>query len=200
MHKTTIFQKEKISDKVHITLFLIDRFTMLPLSCIIEPLRLVNSELGYEAYSWTLVSRDGYAVQASNGIELSVNQAIHELHNPRNIIVCSGLDAHHYRDHRAFSWLRKWSSEGSHIGSVCTGAYILARIGLLNGYRCTVHWSSIDSLTEEFPQLEIAAELYEIDRKRFTCAGGTSALDMMLHDIEMRYGHTLSASVAEQFL
>ncbi len=63
---------------------------------------------------------------------------------------------------------------------LCTGAHVLAQAGLLDGYRCTIHWENLPAFAERFPNLEVSNELFEIDRNRFTCSGGTAALDMML--------------------
>jgi transcriptional regulator GlxA family with amidase domain len=90
--------------------------------------------------------------------------------------------------------------KGVDIGALCTGSYILARAGLLNGYRCTIHWENLPSFVEDFPEIEVTSELFEIDRNRLTCAGGTAAIDMMLNIIAMQHGHELAASVADQFM
>jgi len=99
-----------------------------------------------------------------------------------------------------FSWLRRLDRKGINIGALCTGSHVLARAGLLEGYRCTIHWENITGFIEEFPGIEITNELFEIDRNRFTCSGGTAALDMMLNLIGRQHGHELAAAVSEQFI
>jgi len=79
-------------------------------------------------------------------------------------------------------------------------AHVLARAGLLDGYRATTHWESLDSFRETFPKVEVENALFLIDRNRLTCAGGTAALDMMLNMISQQHGHELAASVSEQFI
>ena len=71
---------------------------------------------------------------------------------------------------------------------------------MLNGYRCTIHWENLASFSENFPEIEATSELFEVDRNRFTCSGGTAALDMMLNMISQQHGHELAASVSEQFI
>src|SRR3546814_2150015 len=75
---------------------------------------------------------------------------------------------------------------GADIGALCTGSHVLAHAGLLDGHRCTIHWGNLASFAEEFPEIEVTAELFEIDRNRFTCAGGTAALDMVLNLIALQ--------------
>ena len=71
---------------------------------------------------------------------------------------------------------------------------------MLDGYKCTIHWEHIVGIREEFPRLRVSDELFEIDRDRFTCAGGQASLDMMLNMISESYGGKLSANISEQFM
>ncbi|MCY1369770.1 HTH-type transcriptional regulator CdhR [compost metagenome] len=70
----------------------------------------------------------------------------------------------------------------------------------MDGKRCTLHWESINQFSEEFPNIEVTKELYVNHDNRWTCAGGTAAIDLMLAQISVDYGNQLAASVAEQFL
>ena len=108
--------------------------------------------------------------------------------------------AHLYQDRSLFAGLRRLDRQGADIGALCTGSHILARAGLLDGYRCTIHWENLAAFTEDFPQIEVTSELFEIDRNRFTCSGGTAALDMMLNMIALQHGHELATAVSEQFI
>ena len=65
---------------------------------------------------------------------------------------------------------------------------ILAEAGLLDGYKCTIHWGNLPGFTEAFPEIDATGGLFEIDRDRFTWAGGTTALDMMLTLIASQHG------------
>ena len=71
---------------------------------------------------------------------------------------------------------------------------------LLNGYRCTIHWENLASLREEYPRLIVSSELFEIDRDRYTCSGGTAPLDMMLHLISRQQNPALAAAISEEFV
>lgn len=180
---------------------LIPNFSMIALSGVVEPMRLANRISGKTLYEWETASRDGQPVVASNGMPIGADRSVTEYPKaPSNVILCSGIDAHVYKDNAVFGWLRRWAREGSHIGAICTGAHVLAHAGLLTGYRSTIHWENLDSFSEEFPDIEVRAELFEVDRDRFTCAGGVSGLDMMLQEITLKHGAELAASVAEQFM
>ena len=183
-----------------IALILLPEFTMMPLTSAIEPLRLANRSSGKTLYSWTLHSIDGRPVPASNGILTMVNGDLEAVPADAAVIVCSGLNVQHHTDKRLLSWLRKISRRGVDIGAVCTGAHVLAEAGLLDGYRCTLHWENLPGFNEAFPDIEATGGLFEIDEDRFTSAGGTTALDMMLSLITSQHGPDVAAQVAETIL
>lgn len=195
-----MFKRGSASEPVRVKFLLIPNFSMIAFTSVVESMRLANWLSGATIFEWETVSRDGEPVVASNGISVAVAAAMANVSRPANVIVCSGLDAHRFQDSPTLGWLRRWAREGAHIGAVCTGAHVLARAGLLSGYRCTIHWHSLDSFSEEFPDLDVRAELYEVDRDRFTCAGGVAGLDMMLREITRLAGSDVAASVSEQFM
>lgn len=189
----------KLPDRL--VMVMVPDFSMNAFSVLVEAMRLANYASGKNLYAWETVSRDGEPVITSNGLQISADRSIHSFDKaPATIVLCSGIDGHFYKDNAVIGWLRRWAREGSHIGAICTGAHVLAHAGLLNGYRCTVHWENLDSMSEEYPDLDIRAELYELDKDRFTCAGGIATLDMMLQDISTRHGNELAARVAELFM
>ena len=183
-----------------IGLVLVPRFSMIAFTAAVEPLRLANRSHGQELYSWRVYSSDGGPVTASNGIELHPDGDLQAAENCHTVVVCSGLDVQRIEDKRLLSWLRRMDRRGADLGALCTGSHLLARAGLLDGYRCTIHWENLASFVEEFPEIEVTSELFEIDRSRFTCSGGTGAIDMMLNVMAVQHGHELAALVADQFM
>ncbi|WP_374652742.1 GlxA family transcriptional regulator [Dongia sp.] len=179
---------------------LVPNFSMIAFTSAVEPLRLANRVAGKELYRWHLFSADGKAVAASNGIPLAPEGSVEQIVNYQTIVLCSGVDGHLYEDKNVFAHLRRADRQGADIGALCTGAHILAKANMLNGYRCTIHWENLASFAENFPEIETTSELFEIDRNRFTCSGGTAALDMMLNLISQQHGHELAAAVSEQFI
>lgn len=178
-------------------LLLLPEFSMMPVTAAIEPLRLVNRKTESELYRWHMVTMDGKPVSASNGIEISPDFKADELPANSKIVVCGGVNIQQHCDKAVLNWLRRRARMGARVGSMCTGCHVLASAGLLDGYRCTIHWENLPSFGESFPDLEASGNLYEIDRDRFTCAGGTSSLDMMLAMITDTHGEELAAGVAD---
>ncbi len=184
---------------------LIPNFSLIAFAAAIEPLRLVNRQTGRELYSWQIVSKDGLDVRASNGVQVAVDQGLSDIRlspggtNP-TIILCTGAGVEQYEDKELFGWLRRADRSGAAIGALCTGAHILARIGLLDDHKCTIHWENLPGFVEDFPEIEVTADLFEVDQKRLTCSGGTAALDLMLHLIAEKHGNEVATKVSEQCL
>ena len=183
-----------------VALILIPEFTMMPVTSVIEPLRLANRLSEKTLYRWTLHSMDGQPVAASSNILTMAHGDLETIAPDATIIVCAGLSVQQHTDKRLLAWLRKTARRGAVIGAVCTGAHILAEAGLLDGYRCTIHWENLPGFSEAFPEINATGGLFEIDEDRFTSAGGTTAIDMMLTMIASQHGPDLASAVAESIL
>ena len=184
----------------HFALILVPEFTMMPVTAAVEPLRLANRHAERELYRWSLHSVDGQAVAASNGIITMVNGDLDAINERAIIVVCGGINVQKHADKRLLNWLRRAARRGTMLGAVCTGTHVLAEANVIDGYRCTIHWENLPGFSEAFPELDVTGSLFEIDRDRFTSAGGTSALDMMLALISAQHGVELASAVAELVL
>lgn len=182
---------------------LLDEFTLISLSSAIEPLRMANRVLQRELYTWETCSESGAAVAASDGLSVIVDRALDDpalLERLDAIIVCGGLNVEHHASQRILRWLRQAARKQRTLGAICTGSYALAAAGLLDGYRCSIHWENLASLANGFPGVVVNRAVFSLDRDRMTCSGGTTPVDMMLHLITRRCGAEVSAAVAEQFI
>ena len=83
---------------------------------------------------------------------------------------------------------------------MCTAGYSLAKAGLLDGKRATIHWENHDSFIEEFEDTTLTKSVFVIDGKTFTTAGGTASIDLMLKFIADDHGETLASAVADQLI
>ena len=183
--------------------FLINDFTLISMSSAIEPLRMANRISKKSVYQWKTISATGEAVCASDGLSINVDNSIDDstvLDNVDVLIVCGGWNIEQNTSAAAIRWLKSISPGKVGFGSTCTGSYVLAEAGLLDGYRCSVHWENMGSMTDLFPRVHVSRSVYTIDRDRYTCSGGTSPVDMMLHLIKRECGPEISAGVAEQFI
>jgi transcriptional regulator GlxA family with amidase domain len=182
-----------------VTLLLVEGFAMMSVAAAIEPLRSLNRLIDREAWRWRLASLDGRVLAASNGIPIPTEPAETALPGSHYFLVCGGLRIQSVDERRYLAILRKAVRSGVRVGSLSTGTYLLARAGLLDGYRSTIHWENRPAFQEEFAHLVCTDKLYEIDRDRLTCSGGSAAMDLMLHLITERHGADLARRVANQF-
>ncbi|GLS19559.1 AraC family transcriptional regulator [Labrys miyagiensis] len=178
---------------------LVPGFSMMSLASAIEPLRSLNRLARKQAYGWRLCGLEAGEVLASNSLPFAVVDHAEALADAAYVFVCGGLRIDEAEERRYLSILRQAARRGLAIGAISTGPYLLARAGLLNGYRCTIHWENRSAFQEDFPDLDCTNKLYEIDQRRMTCSGGTAAMDMMLHLIANRHGADLARGVANQF-
>jgi len=181
---------------------LLPGFSQLAFASALEPLRMANYLAGEHLYTWHLVSRTGVPVAASNGLTTAVDQSLEPMPALDLLLVCAGVEVQEHCDHATLAWLRRLAAYRVPLGALCTGGFVLARAGLLDGYRCTLHWEHISSLHEarRFPKVTFANELFVIDRDRYTCSGGIAPLDMLLHLIGREQGLTLAEAIAEEFI
>jgi transcriptional regulator GlxA family with amidase domain len=193
--------------KRSLVFFLVKDFTMVAFATALEPLRIANRMLGYEAYQWRLASVDGKPVAASNGVLCAVNTSLDEERRkmsgqdrPSMVVVCSGINVENSGSKTIYAWLREEYNRGVAIGGLCTGAYILAAAGLLSNKRCAIHWENLPGFSEAFPKANVFADLFEVDQNIYTCAGGTAALDLMLKLIGDDFDDSVVNRVCEQVL
>lgn len=191
-------QTDQLPQKI--AFLLIPHFSMMAFTSSVEPLRAANRLSGKSLYSWRTLSVDGSPVRASSGIVIVPDASLLDDMDATTLFVCAGIQAERFNNKDVFGRLRELSRRGVALGGVCTGSLALARAGLLAGYRCTIHWENMEGFVEDFPDLHITATLFEIDRDRYTCSGGTAPLDMMIYAISRDFSDKLAIGVAEQML
>lgn len=181
---------------------LLPGFSQLAFSSALEPLRMANHLSGHRRYTWHLVSKDGAPVKASSGLASGVDLAMETLPPLDLVVVCAGVEVQHHCDRVTLNWLRRLAGRHIPLGAICTGGYVLAQAGLLNGYRCTLHWEHFSSIHEAlmFPEVTFTSQLFVMDRDRYTCSGGIAPLDMMLTLIARQQGLELAEAIAEEFI
>ncbi len=168
---------------------------MLAFGSAVEPYRAANITSGKELYRWTFISDDGNPITAGNGLSLTPDTKPDSTHRFDRIFVCGGVNTQLYKPETSVRWLQQQAQSGTVMGSVSTGAWLLAHAGLLQGHRCTIHWQSIDAFREAYPDAKADPSVYVIENNRCTCCGGTGAIDMMVHLIAEDYGDEVVTDV-----
>ena len=182
----------------NIGILLIDGYPLIPFSCVVDSMRTANRLSEKTLFGWQYYAPDSEPVTASCGITVPT-RPLSEARDLETLVICAPNTAQHFDDTATLKFLRRLDRQGVNLGSVSSGSFVLARASLLDNCRCTIHWENIPVFKELYPQRNVAFSLYEIDNKRFTCSGGTAALDMMLKLIENQYGRDLAQKISLQF-
>ena len=196
----SLLNNEADSSAQRIGFLLLNQFSLLAFASAIEPLRAANRQSGKQIFEWMVASPNGISSVASNGVEVQTNIDPEHLKNCRMVFVCAGVDVRSNTNKAILNLVRRLDRNGAIIGAICTGTYVMAAAGLLDGRRCTIHWENVDGLAEEFQYLNITTDLFEIDGNRVTCSGGIASLDMMLNLISHSHGAQLAAEISDQFI
>jgi AraC family transcriptional regulator, glycine betaine-responsive activator len=176
------------------------RYSMIALSSAVEALRMANMVTGQAVYEWSIASIDGKPVPASNGMHLDPTIALDQVGPVDILFVCGGVDVRAAASPKISSALRRLAERRVPLGALCTGGYALAKAGLLDKYRATIHWENLSALREEFPRILLSDQVFTIDRDRFTCSGGIAPLDLMLHLVKTKLGARIAQLISEQFI
>ncbi|MCE8508320.1 GlxA family transcriptional regulator [Ruegeria pomeroyi] len=179
---------------------LLDQFTMLCFACAVEALRIANRMAGQQLYEWSVVGEGGASATCSNGTVFKLDGDLDELRREDVVLVCGGIDVQKATTKKVVSWLRREARRGPVIGGLCTAGYTLAKAGLLDGKRATIHWENQDSFIEEFEEVTLTKSVFVIDGPRITTAGGTASIDLMLKLIANAHGEELANAVADQLI
>jgi len=179
---------------------LIEDFALMSYASVIEPFRAANRLSRRQLYEWRHYSVDGSPVRPSTGVTLQVDGAIEGDLDIDMILVCAGGNPALFDDRATFAALRRLGKRGVIIGGVSGGAFLLARAGLLEGHRCTIHWEHEPAFIETFPDLSFVRGLFVIDRRRITCAGGIAGLDLVTQLIGETHGPDLAQLVSDWYI
>lgn len=175
-------------------------YSLIACANAIEALRMANRVSARVAYRWQLLTLDGVAARASNGLSLQPTASLSSARSLDIVFVCGGVDIRRSTGRALLSALRRLARDQVPLGALCTGSFALAEAGLLSGYRCAIHWENLAAIREEFPDIQFLDDLFTIDRDRITCTGGIAPLDLMLTLIRARLGNSIADRIATQFI
>lgn len=175
-------------------------YSLMATASAVEPLRAANHLAGKKLYEISFVSTHGGMAKSTAGggfDTLSMGQAGLDFDL---VFVVAGGNPISYEDPELRRYLRRINAGKVKLGGISGGAAILARYGLMENRRFAVHWQHIDALEELSSDLLVERRLFVIDRDRYTCAGGVSALDMMLAIVASEHGTVFAQAVSDWFI
>lgn len=192
MNTNNINKTEKIG------ILLIEGYPIIPFSCVVDSMRAANRLSEKILFEWEYYAPDAEPVAASCGITVPT-RPLSEASDLESLVIVAPNTAQNFTNSATVKQLKALDKQQVNLGSASSGSFILAYAGLLDNHPCTIHWENIPVFKELYPQLDVAFTLYEISPGRFTCSGGTAALDMMLKLIENQYGRQLAQEISQQF-
>ncbi len=184
----------------HFLFLLVENFSHLAFSCAIEPLRIANLLSEKELYKWSFASENGLDATCSNGAVTLVHHTYKSLPKADYLFVLSGIHVGIAPTTNLLTAIRHERAKGVQIGALCSAAYILAKAGILDGVRTSVHWEFHDIFLEKFPRVDLCKNVFVADEKIITASGGAASADLMLNLIERRHGAELAIAVADQMV
>ena len=174
-------QADRQEPVVRICFLLLPNFSLLSVSSAMDPIRMANKVLGFQKFKVDVCSLDGSDICSSSDHPFPVDGKLDDLQGAEFLLVCSSDHVEQLVISPSLAGkLRSLVSRGTTLGALCTGAYVLARLGFLEGYSCTIHWEYASMFRENFPFIDLKQDVFVVDRNRLTCAGGTAALDLVL--------------------
>ncbi len=182
-----------------VSVWLLPKFSMLTLFCLLEPLRVAN-RFGRELFAWQLLSATGEAVVASNGVRIDVDGALGDIDTCELLMVISSYEPEATVTAADRAVLRQIGAHGGLLGGLDTAPFILARAGLVEHQRVALHWESVPAFREEFPHIDVSEARFAFTGQRLTGSGGAAGIDMMLQWIEHDYGPALANAVGRQLV
>lgn len=187
-------------DTTHVGFILLHDYSMIAFANAVETLRMANYISRRPLYQWVVVSPEQASTVASNGLALTTTGGFADLAECDMVFVCGGVNIRSVTNDAVRQLLRQCAATGAAMGALCTGSFALASAGLLDGYRCAIHWENLAAISEEFPKVQFSPEVFILDRDRMTCSGGTAPLHLMLHLIRGSHGAKLVMDISEQFI
>lgn len=187
---------------------LLPGFSLLAQACAIEPLIVANRLAERRLYAVTVYGLDADPVRSVTELALTPQGVAGGDEDPLDmVIVCAPFAgtpeiqrAVEGKSEAFLAWLARLATRGVALGGIAGGAYWLARAGVLEGYRASIPYAGGEAFSRAHPTTHMSHQLFEIDRDRLTCGGGTAAMDMLMTLIGQQQGRALAQRVSEYFV
>jgi AraC family transcriptional activator FtrA len=162
---------------------------------------LARPELGLDWYRFETVSPDAGPLRTTGGVTLQVSSALRRLWRAGTIVLPGWRDPAEPPPEALVAAIRKAHGRGARVMSICSGVFVLAATGLLDGQRATTHWRYTDRLAQMFPHIDVQPDVLYIDNGSvLTSAGSAAGIDLGLHLIRRDYGAQVANQVARRLV
>ncbi|WP_287317464.1 transcriptional regulator FtrA [Mesorhizobium sp.] len=178
-----------------------DGLSLFEYGCAVEVFGLPRPEMGDSWYRFAICAGEPGSIRGPAGIHVSADGGVEILANARTIIVPGWRGVDHPVPSQLCTALKNANERGARILSICTGAFVLAAAGLLDGKRATTHWRHAETLAARYPQIKVQADVLYIDAGNvLTSAGSAAGIDLCLHLIRRDLGPRAANHVARRLV
>lgn len=184
--------------KKTIALLIFDDVEVLDFAGPFEVFSVADERHDYKLFDITVVAKANKPVTARNGLSVNPHRSINDMSQVDMLIVPGGLGTRPLiRDQEVVDWVRQVGESATHVMSVCSGALVLAKAGLLHGLKATTHQGALKLLAELAPDTEVIPDVRFTDNgKVLTSAGISAGIDMSLHMVEKLHGLAVADATA----
>jgi AraC family transcriptional activator FtrA len=178
-----------------------DRLCTFEFGCTVELFALERPELGVQWYDFAVCAIEAGPIRAAGGITVDAPFELALLERADTIVIPGWRDANEDPPEALLALLRAAHARGARLCSICSGVFVLAAAGLLDGRRATTHWRYADLLARRYPAIEVLADALYVDSGQIiTSAGSAAGLDMLLHLVRRDYGAHIGNLVAQRLV
>ncbi|WP_144113385.1 transcriptional regulator FtrA [Paraburkholderia sp. BCC1886] len=178
-----------------------DRLCTFEFGCVTELFALERPELGIDWYRFAVCAAEPGPIRAAGGITLAVPYTLKLLDRADTVVVPGWRDAAEVPPEPLLKKIRAAYERGARLCSICSGVFVLAAAGVLDGKSVTTHWRYADALQQRYPKLRVQADALYVDEGRIiTSAGSAAGLDMLLHLVRRDHGSAVANRVAQRLV
>jgi AraC family transcriptional activator FtrA len=178
-----------------------DRLCTFEFGCTVELFALERPELGVDWYEFAVCAVEEGPIRAAGGITVQAPYAPDLLARADTIVIPGWRDADEAPPPQLLAWLRAAHARGTRLCSICSGVFVLAAAGVLDGQRATTHWRYAERLAQRYPHIEVQPDhLYVDNGQVITAAGSAAGLDMLLHLVRRDHGARIGTLVAQRLV
>ncbi len=169
--------------------------------CVVELFALRRPELGVDWYRFGVCSAERGPLRAAGGIRVEAPYSLALLDKADTIIVPGWRDADEAPPKALLAKIRRAYQRGARLCTICSGVFVLAAAGVLDGKTVTTHWRYAEKLARGFPSVTVEPNSLYVDQgKIITSAGSAAGLDMMLHMVRLDFGPRIANLVAQRLV
>ena len=178
-----------------------DRLCTFEFGCVTELFALDRPELGVEWYRFAVCAVEPGPIRAAGGISVAAPYTLKMLDRASTIVVPGWRDPDELPPEPLLKKIRAAVERGARVCSICSGVFVLAAAGVLDGKTVTTHWRYADKLQQRYPQLRVKPDALYVDEGQvITSAGSAAGLDMLLHLVRRDYGSAIANRVAQRLV